>query len=44
MIVDFPELSPDSWNFLSEREAAFVVARIEHDHHDIKLEPFSLGS
>jgi len=43
MIVDFPELSPKSWNFLNEKEAAFVVARIEQDRHDIKLEPFFLG-
>lgn len=43
MIVDFPELSPTSWNFLNEKEAAFIVARIEHDRHDIRLEPFSLG-
>ncbi|TVY41700.1 putative transporter [Lachnellula subtilissima] len=44
MIVDFPELSPKSWNFLNEKEAAFIVARIEHDRHDIRVEPFSLGS
>lgn len=44
MIVDFPELSPMSWKFLTEREAAFVVARIEHDRHDIQLEPFHLGT
>lgn len=44
MIVDFPELSPTSWNFLNEKEADFVVARIEHDRADIKLEPFGLGN
>ncbi|KAF8854313.1 phthalate transporter [Acephala macrosclerotiorum] len=43
LIVDFPELSPTSWNFLNEKEADFVVARIEHDRADIKLEPFHLG-
>jgi len=44
MIVDFPELSPTSWKFLTEREAAFVVARIETDRHDVRTEPFHLGS
>jgi len=44
MIVDFPELASKSWHFLSEKEADFIVARIEHDRHDIKLEPFSLGA
>lgn len=43
MIVDFPELSPKSWNFLNEKEAVFIVARIDQDRHDIKLEPFFLG-
>ena len=43
-IVDFPELSPKSWRFLNHREAAFVVARIEHDRADVKTEPFVLGA
>jgi len=42
VIVDFPELSPKSWHFLNHREAAFVVARIEHDRADVKTEPFVL--
>lgn len=46
-IVDFPELaakrSKTSMSFLSEREAAFVVARIEKDRHDVIAEPFQLG-
>lgn len=44
MIVDFPELSPTSWKFLNKQEAEFVVARIEYDRHDIKVEPFVLGN
>jgi len=44
MIVDFPELSPKSWHFLSEKEADFVIARIEHDRADIKVEPFHLST
>ncbi|TAQ84640.1 hypothetical protein B7494_g7037 [Chlorociboria aeruginascens] len=43
-IVDFPEISPKSWHFLSQKEADFIVARIEHDRHDVKVEPFSLGT
>jgi hypothetical protein len=42
IIVDFPEQSPKSWNFLNETEAAFVVARIEHDRSDTFIEPFNL--
>lgn len=42
IIVDFPEQSPKSWNFLNEAEAAFVVARIEHDRSDTFIEPFNL--
>ena len=47
-IVDFPELAakrsknPLTWRFLSEEEAAFVVARIEKDRHDVLPEPFKL--
>jgi len=44
LIVDFPELSAKSWHFLSEREAAFVVARIEKDRHDAHLQPFTVSS
>ncbi|KAJ7200559.1 phthalate transporter [Mycena pura] len=43
LIVDFPEESPKSWSFLNEAEAAFVVARIEHDRSDAFVEPFSVG-
>jgi len=35
LIVDFPELAANSWRFLNSREAAFVVARIEKDRHDV---------
>ena len=47
-IVDFPELAAKkTWNpltrpFLTEKEAAFVVGRIERDRHDAIPEPFSL--
>jgi nitrate/nitrite transporter NarK len=42
IIVDFPEDSPKSWNFLNKAEAAFVVARIEHDRSDTFAEPFTV--
>ena len=44
MIVDFPELSAKkSWNFINEREAAFVVARIEKDRADAIPTSFSIA-
>lgn len=44
IIVDFPEDSPKSFHFLNEAEAAFVVARIQHDRSDTFVEPFSVKS
>lgn len=43
LIVDFPELSTKSFGlkFLNEKEAAFVVARIENDRHDAIPEEFN---
>jgi hypothetical protein len=45
LIVDFPELAikQKAFNlkFLNEKEAAFVVARIEKDRHDAIAEEFS---
>lgn len=43
IIVDFPEDSPKSWNFLNESEAAWVVQRIENDRSDTLPEKFSVG-
>ncbi|KAJ9659939.1 hypothetical protein H2198_002829 [Neophaeococcomyces mojaviensis] len=45
-IVDFPELAAQKGigkKFLSEKEAAFVVARIEKDRHDAFPEEFKIG-
>ena len=48
-IVDFPELAarktrnPLTRPFLTEKEAAFVVGRIEIDRHDAIPEPFSMN-
>ncbi|KAJ9142830.1 MFS general substrate transporter [Coniochaeta hoffmannii] len=44
LIVDFPENSPKSWSFLSQKEADLVVARIDHDRNDVETVPFHLGS
>lgn len=44
LVVDFPEFASKSWNFLTEKESAFVVARIQQDRHDAVLEPFELRS
>lgn len=41
-LVDFPDRAARSWRFLSERECAFIVRRINEDRHDGDLEPFSL--
>ncbi|KAL4965308.1 putative phthalate transporter [Aspergillus stella-maris] len=41
-LVDFPDRAHKSWKFLSERECAFVVRRINRDRNDGDAEPFSL--
>ncbi|KAL4926660.1 major facilitator superfamily domain-containing protein [Aspergillus undulatus] len=42
ILVDFPEKSPKSWNFLNEAEAAYIVSTIENDRSDVYAEEFSL--
>ncbi|KAB5576340.1 phthalate transporter [Coniochaeta sp. 2T2.1] len=44
LIVDFPENSPKSWSFLTQKEADLVCARIEHDRNDVEMTSFHLGS
>jgi MFS family permease len=44
LIVDFPEQASKSFHFLTQRESAFIVARIEKDRHDAIPEPFNLKS
>ncbi len=42
-LVPFPDDHPErSWNFLNEREVAWVVARVEADRADTVTEPFQL--
>ncbi|KAF4630025.1 hypothetical protein G7Y89_g8115 [Cudoniella acicularis] len=43
IVVDFPEDSPKSFHFLNEKEAAFIIARIEHDRSDAYVEPFTVS-
>ena len=43
LIVDFPEDSPKSWNFLNKAEATLVVARIQQDRADTYPEKFTVG-
>lgn len=42
LLVDFPDRAHKSWRFLSEKECAFVVRRINRDRSDADDEPFSL--
>ncbi|KAL4789437.1 major facilitator superfamily domain-containing protein [Aspergillus venezuelensis] len=42
ILVDFPEKSPKSWNFLNESEAAYIVSTIQNDRSDVYAEEFSL--
>ena len=42
LIVDFPELASKSWKFLTEKEAAFMVERVNNDRADVEITEFSL--
>ncbi|KAF1998635.1 MFS general substrate transporter [Amniculicola lignicola CBS 123094] len=41
MLVDFPDKAHQSWKFLTEREAMFIINRVDRDRGDAKPEPFS---
>ncbi|KAL4902729.1 hypothetical protein BDW74DRAFT_186690 [Aspergillus multicolor] len=41
-LVDFPDRAHKSWKFLSEKECAFVVRRINRDRSDGDAEPFTM--
>lgn len=43
LIVDFPELASKSFHFLNEREANFMVARIQKDRSDAIPIKFAIG-
>lgn len=40
--MDFPDRAAKSWRFLNEREAAYIVRRINQDRNDGDVEAFSL--
>jgi len=40
-LVDFPDKAHKSWKFISQREAQFIIDRVNHDRGDAKTEPFS---
>lgn len=42
MIVDFPDKAHNAWGFLSEKECAFVIRRLNRDRGDADPEPFNL--
>ena len=42
ILVDFPEQSPNSWHFLNESEATYIIASIENDRSDVYAKPFTL--
>ena len=41
-LVDFPDKAHKSWKFLNEREAQFIIRRVDRDRGDAKPEPWSL--
>lgn len=42
MLVDFPDKAHKSWRFLSDKECAFIIRRINRDRSDGDSEPFSM--
>lgn len=42
-LVDFPDKAHKSWKFLTEREAKFIIARVDADRGDAKPQPFVAG-
>ncbi|RLL96448.1 hypothetical protein CFD26_103730 [Aspergillus turcosus] len=42
LLVDFPDRAHKSWRFLSEKECAFIIRRINRDRSDADNEPFTL--
>ena len=42
-LVDFPDKAHKSWKFLTEREAMFIIDRVNRDRGDAKPEPWSLA-
>ncbi|SPO00345.1 related to putative tartrate transporter [Cephalotrichum gorgonifer] len=41
LLIDFPDSTRATWSFLSDREKAFVMARVDADRGDVKITPYS---
>ncbi|KAL4895274.1 major facilitator superfamily domain-containing protein [Aspergillus ambiguus] len=41
-VVDFPDRGHNAWGFLSEKECAFILRRLNRDRADANPEPFTL--
>jgi hypothetical protein len=41
LLVDFPDKAHTSWKFLTQREALFIIKRVDADRGDAKPEPWS---
>jgi MFS family permease len=41
-LVDFPDKAHKSWHFLNEREAKFIIDRVNRDRGDARPEPWNL--
>lgn len=44
LLVDFPDSNRATWKFLNARERAFIVAKVQNDRGDSRLEKFRLSS
>ncbi|KAF2853492.1 phthalate transporter-like protein [Plenodomus tracheiphilus IPT5] len=42
-LVDFPDKAHKSWKFLNEREARYIIDRVDRDRGDAKPEPWSVA-
>jgi len=43
LLVDFPDSKRKDWNFLGDRERAWIVARVNRDRGDAHMPAFNLG-
>ncbi|CAO2657903.1 Nn.00g071630.m01.CDS01 [Neocucurbitaria sp. VM-36] len=43
-LVDFPDKAHTSWKFLTEREARFIINRVDRDRGDARPEPWSMAN
>ncbi|KAF7327129.1 High-affinity nicotinic acid transporter [Mycena kentingensis (nom. inval.)] len=44
LLVDFPDSTRQSWNFLTERERKYIVDKVNADRGDVVPIPFRVGS